>query len=315
MKWREVREADLAECLAIEPRHLGDEIVGPRKALEIWRDLIRSRSFNSAVIESVEPGSGSRIVAFGCGVFVTPAFAAWELDDPRPGINSRLFASIASGNSVVRSPAELSPGEGEDGLDLVNLYGDYRADRLRPDQMDEVRTALANSFLEALAGYHLNRVLIETTGEAQRTLTESAGVFRTVQSFPDERTLMLVNRQTAYSVFGSIAQSLFQFEAPVLALHDTDKHLLAEALGGGTDGELAARLNISHAAVKKRWSSLFERVEKTRPDLLPEPGSAGAADARGPQKRHRILTYVRAHPSELRPFRWRAADESALSSV
>ena len=105
-------------------------------------------------------------------------------------------------------------------------------------------------------------------------------------------------------MIGSLAASLFQFREPVLGLSDTDKHLLAEALDGGTDGELAARINLSPSSIKKRWRSVFERIADVRPDLLPDADDKGWDEARGPQKRHHILAYVRSHPEELRPFRW-----------
>jgi hypothetical protein len=52
MKWREVCEADLPECLGATAPHLGGEIVGRKKALAIWKDLVRSPSFSSVVIAS-----------------------------------------------------------------------------------------------------------------------------------------------------------------------------------------------------------------------------------------------------------------------
>jgi hypothetical protein len=59
---REAREADLLECLAIEPGHLGDRIVGRDRAIEIWKEMLRRRSFHSCVIESAHhPG---RILGF-----------------------------------------------------------------------------------------------------------------------------------------------------------------------------------------------------------------------------------------------------------
>lgn len=51
MEWRTVRDADLMECLRVQPLHLGDEIVGRARALEIWKSLLRRRSFASCVVE------------------------------------------------------------------------------------------------------------------------------------------------------------------------------------------------------------------------------------------------------------------------
>jgi hypothetical protein len=75
---RELREEDLVECLAINPARIGEELVGSTQAVEIWKRLIRSRSFNSTVIEAARCPKGHRIVFFGSAVFVSQAFAEAE---------------------------------------------------------------------------------------------------------------------------------------------------------------------------------------------------------------------------------------------
>ena len=84
------------------------------------------------------------------------------------------------------------------------------------------------------------------------------------------------------------------------ALRDADQELLLAALDGLTDNELSQVLGLKLPALKKRWASLFERVRRVRPDLVPHPES-DAVETRGPQKRHRLLAYLRDHPEELRP--------------
>jgi hypothetical protein len=81
---------DLADCLSLNPRRLGEESVGHCWAMEGWRDLVRSCSFHSTVIEADPRIAGHRIVAFGASVFVSRAFADEEIADPRKesaGIN------------------------------------------------------------------------------------------------------------------------------------------------------------------------------------------------------------------------------------
>lgn len=302
MTWREMCEADLADCFKIEPRHLGAEIVGREAALKVWKALVRSRCFNSVVIES---GTPKRIVASGSSVFVTPDFATEELERPRPFLNSRIIASIASKRSVILPEAVFSGEETHSPLDFVILNGDYLTDSLSQDELDEVQMLLPFTFMEAHLGYRLNRILIEWTGETQRQFHHSSGVWRAVETFAQEdRGLSILTRKDALAVSGSIAAALFQYQEPILHLHETDKHLLAEALRGGTDSELASRMNLSLASIKKRWLSLFQRVSETKPSLLPGCHEQSWNAYRGPQKRHHILAYVRSHPQEIRPFRW-----------
>ena len=76
------------------------------------------------------------------------------------------------------------------------------------------------------------------------------------------------------------------------------------ALSGKTDAELSVDLGLSLEATKKRWLSVFDRVDQFKREILRE--SESASDARGPQKRHRVVAYVRSHPEELRPYAWDA---------
>ena len=71
---RDFRAEDLLECLSINPGHIGDELVGRGRAIEIWKSLIRSRSFTSVVIQADSSIACSRIVGFGASVFVQQRF-------------------------------------------------------------------------------------------------------------------------------------------------------------------------------------------------------------------------------------------------
>ncbi|GGG88506.1 hypothetical protein [Edaphobacter dinghuensis] len=310
MTWREMCEADLTDCFNIEPRHMGAEIVGYEPALKIWRLLVRSRCFNSVVIESSTPKHMKRIVASGSSVFVTPDFATQELERPRPYLNSRILASIASKRSVILPESVLCGEDIHCPVDLVVLNGDYLNDSLSQDELDEVHMLLPFTFMEAHLGYRLNRILIEWTGETQRQFHHSSGVWRAVETYAQEdRGLSIMTRKDALSVSGSVAAALFQYQEPILHLHETDKHLLAESLRGGSDSELAARMNLSLASIKKRWLSLFQRVAEVQPTLVPGHREQSWSSYRGPQKRHHILSYVRSHPQEIRPFRWYSGKE------
>lgn len=309
---REMGEADVARCIEIEPRHLGAEITGDKRAVDVWRSLARSRSFNSVVIESSGPNCARRIIGFGASVFVAADFAARELAQPKPHLNSRIIASAGSTNCVVLPEADLSRPSRQP-LDLVILSCDYLTTSLSQDEVDEIQMLLPFSFMEAHVGYPLNRILLEWTGETQRRIHDSSGVFRSVETFaPGERGLYVLTRKEAFAVSGSVAAPLFQYREPVLDLRETDKHLLAEALRGGSDSELAARMNLSLPSVKKRWLSLFQRVSAVRPELLPE-GGASLSDSRGPEKRRHILAYIRTHPQEIRPFRWISGELPVLA--
>ena len=145
MEWRTVRDADLTECLRVQPLHLGDQIVGRERALEIWKSLVRRRSFASCVLECPGPNGTKRIAGFGSSVFASSAFAMRELQDMRPGLNARLFAAFAVGEQVVPEDAELSHGGGTNGLDLVVLGGNYLPADLSPEEVHQAQMLMPAS--------------------------------------------------------------------------------------------------------------------------------------------------------------------------
>jgi hypothetical protein len=96
---------------------------------------------------------------------------------------------------------------------------------------------------------------------------------------------------------------MYNYREPALGLRQSDQLLLVAALKGATDSELASQLGVSVTAIKKRWLSVFAAFESVEPKLSGISASkAQDCTKRGLQKRHHVLSYVRAHPEELRPY-------------
>jgi len=303
MYWRPISEPDLSECLNIQLACLGDEIVDRRTALRIWKSLLDHPAFQANVIESDRPIAGHSIVACGMGVFVTKAFADREIKTPRPGINSRIIAGLVSGDSVVLSRNQIAAGNAGEGLDFVNMYGTWRDGIMSAAQLAEAQALLGSSFVEHFAGYRFNRVLKEAVGHSRIALARATGTYRMVAEFPETGSALAVaTPESVSSAPYSVAAKLYRYKPPVLRLSPAEQRLLAAALAGKTDAELSIDLGLSIEAIKKRWMSIFERVEQFKPGILSR--SDVDNDGRGPQKRHRVVAYIRTHPEELRPFSW-----------
>jgi hypothetical protein len=72
---------------------------------------------------------------------------------------------------------------------------------------------------------------------------------------------------------------------------------------GETCEELAKSLSISPWTVKKRWHAIYDRVADVDRKLLPPPIAYGPhATSRGPERRRRLLNYLRQHLEEVRPY-------------
>ena len=303
MYWRPISEGDLSECLAIQPACLGDRIVGRDAALRCWRGLLETASFLGNVIESEWPVAGRRIVACGMGIFVTSAYADNEIRNPRPGLNSRIISGIAAGESLLLNRAQIAAGNAGKGVDFVNMYGTWRDGVLSADQLAEVHALLGTSFVEHFAGYRFNRILKEAIGRSRISLVRATGTYRVIAEFQEsESVLAVATPESVLTSPYSVAAALYRYQKPVLRLRPAEQTLLGAALDGKTDSELSAELEVSIEAIKKRWITIFDRVEEFKPEILNNAGTEG--DVRGPQKRHRVVAYIRNHPEELRPYSW-----------
>lgn len=304
MLWRPFHESDLACCLEMQSACLGDAIVGREAALRVWASLVKHHSFLATVIESARPIGGSRIVGCGMGVFVRAAFADREIQAPRHGLNSRIIAGVASGESPISSREAIGIGNAHQGLDFVNLYGTWCDAVTMPDDLANVQMLLGKGFAEQTAGYRFNRILKEVVGVDRIAMARATGTYRLLAEYPEtDSALAIVTRESALAAPYSVAASIYRYHPPMLRLRPAEQELLAAGLNGETDVELSMELGLSVEAIKKRWLSIFDRVRLYGPEIL---SSAGAdSEGRGPQKRHRIVAYVRSHPQELRPYAWR----------
>lgn len=88
----------------------------------------------------------------------------------------------------------------------------------------------------------------------------------------DTVALRLFRGETPFLYWARWLQGYFKYQAPVLALQDSDQDLLIAALKGLTDKDLAQALDLQLSAVKMRWRSIFERLGDLHPDLFPTFG-------------------------------------------
>ncbi len=298
VRWRLAAVTDLPECVLIQREHMGDATLGETGALAAWRELIAHPGALMAVFESVQPKERARLIGFGATVFVEQAFANAELFSPRPGLNARIITSLRHGPSVVLDRHAIARANAADGVDVVVLYGSWRSHGLSDRELQEVQLQLSMSLAQLLSGYKVRTIFGEARG-AQIPYMRQSGTVRELATYPElDMVINLVTASEAFARPTSVTGAMFIFDQPVLGLTAAEQSLLIAALTHATDADLSTSLGIGLAAIKARWRSIFARFADRAPDY-----ESAERERRGPQKRHRVLRYVREHPEELRPFK------------
>ncbi len=227
---------------------------------------------------------------------------------PQPDILSRLLAGIPTGTSILPGRAEIARANAGTGIDLVIPNVVWRDGILSPSERHDVHTNLAGGFTQLVSGYRIHRIAHETHSDYVNAFIAGSHEYRLVAGFPAlGKATYLMNRESGTALPGSLANLIFNFREPQLRLRESDQELLLAALNGATDVDLAAQMNITLAAVKARWRSAYARIGEVRPDLVAEDADNG--NGRGGQKRHGVLTYLRNHMEELRPYDPRAVSK------
>jgi hypothetical protein len=308
MDWRAITVDEIETCLTIAPRAIGDELVGRARAVAAWQSVLRSGALTCAAVVHDD----GRIIGFGGAVFVSEDFVHDELRAPAPGLNARIVASVDAGRPVVLGERDVAAANAGDGLSVVFVDASVRPD-LPLSVRAQAEGQIATACFHTLNGYRLRRALREAVSAEALESIRSQRIFATIDPLdrffrlhPDsgwnrDRALAVADREDCLAVPGSIAAILFSYREPVLGLTRHHQQLLAAALRGLTDDELARSLGLKLPAVKKRWVSVFEHIVRAKPSILPGGADGGEREGRGPQKRHRVLAYLRDHPEELRP--------------
>jgi hypothetical protein len=308
---RPVGKADLEECLQLQPARLGAERIGLKRAMRAWVTVLNDHNACIAsLVEKTTPGSGE-IVGFGLAVFVSSSFADAVLANPQPGLNASIIESIDSGKSVIPSYRYLQAANACATLDHVVMYSNEKPTSLDSSELRLVRNDLARAYMDSFVGYRLRRMLYEVVEESEFEKLKGYRGIRIVRrlstaSLPGTPALWTGNRALCEATAESFSDDPASFAArpfvdrtaPILDFTPSQKRLLAAALRGAENAELAHDLCRTPAAIKRTWAGIFEKCVRHYPALLP----TAEGPLRGQQKRHKVLAYIRAHPEETRPF-------------
>ena len=312
IKGRPLRAVDVHKAAHLIPNRL----IGPGgrvfDSVAACRKLLAAGEMTGTIVEKVDGRDAGEIVGIASAVFVKDEFLRAERERPMPGLSERILAGSLDGTSPVLSVEQTAGANKGPGLNVVTLLHQWDSDRLNADQQREVRMHFMTTFLEDFRGYKLREILWEVPGEDELKWGLAGAGFVLRSDYAEwyenhseplpRRYQGGVTREEALAVESSVTAILFHYHPPQFAFTASQRQMLKIALRHQTDAEIAAELNVSLSAVKKGWAAVFDRVSERNPGLLGDSSAdMRSSVSRGPQKRHRLLTYVRAHLEEVRP--------------
>ncbi|MDQ2730918.1 MAG: hypothetical protein M3Y56_04605 [Armatimonadota bacterium] len=281
------------------------EIVGQE-----WRVLLTQGTAITMVVEDREQPPERRLIGCGQLVFVTDPFVKWARSSPSPQVNRQVTHFLEDGSSPLMTPNEVARANAGTGLNgLFTRWGQARLQVAREEQVI-VGRFMHDAFATQSRGYQIKELLIEAIGEAARDRALCAGFLdrndaRRDQgdypSLPHRHFLMGMTREEAFANEGSVISHFFFYSRPRFGLTPAQQTLLGLCLAQqeASDEALAQALSVPLVKVKNEWRALYRRVMDVDPDLLPLPEGR----ERGPEKKRRLLHYLRQHPEELRLYK------------
>jgi len=297
MRLRLLEAEDVLHCLSVWPfPGVGNDLALPA----VEGGLVEGR-LQGAIIEDSANGA---MLAFGLSGFVGGASVDSAERWSQPLVASLLQAEAAGARPLLAPRAQWAAAQANDLHLVVLAYRQHSFDsRLEPTQA--VLAAGHAAYRLMHEGYPLRSVWQE--GEAADEAWMCAGGMKVKQVYPSAagpgRILCGVSSEEIDSPWPSHTVS-FLFRQTVSRLHLTpmQRRVAHLALWNLNDEQMARRLAISPETVRQHWRGIFERVQGTHPGILAASTHNDAPTGRGPEKRGRVLEFLRGNLHEVRPM-------------
>jgi DNA-binding CsgD family transcriptional regulator len=304
--------ADLEACAALLPAGFRADAAVRSRLIDLWCRLLNADARTFAVIADLERTHPDNIEAFGLSVFVKDRFIDAFCAAPRPYLPALVYEHMLAGDDPVLTSQELLEANSTTGVNVVVLHFGLRNEDLTDARTHQALAAGSAAFYFFHGGYRVKCVLNEVYG-AQAARYMEAGGFRLIHDFQREDpagfadvppahypSLFMLRREWIQPGAVNPLSMLLSAPMPRLYFSATERRLLERALLNESDLQISAGLGISPDSVKKTWRSIYHRVSRQAPYIIPvlDYGSAGS---RGQEKRRHLLDYLRTHLEELRP--------------
>ena len=312
LEHRPTRPKDLTECLDLSFGHVQPNV--RVDLVSLWKKLMADHCVISSVVEDRDRPSGRRIVGFGLGLFVTDDFLREAKADLPPFLALQILAKWKKGNHAWFNRQEIARHNAGMGLNLMVVH--YRVEH---QATLEAEVPIRYQMLKALlglhgaAGYRFKELAQETLVENDLVLIQQSGMkirrdyaeWNGLSALPPDLRPHLIGITQEESNVIAHSHSIFMSPRPRFAFSPGEKDMLERALEGETDRKIGGSLKLSVWTVKKRWQSVYGKVEKIEHGFFQgqeRPGPDPKKESIEQQRRRILLSYLQSHCEEIRPY-------------
>jgi hypothetical protein len=237
-----------------------------------------------------------KLCFFGITGFVLPQELQRALAGRASALRQPLLELEASGKPPFLSRRQVAKANTAGNLVLVHLFGCPDTAELDSPRGQEIHRMAYEAFAFSHGGYRIKEFWQEAVVPEAATYAESTGAreVRRRDAMGAPVRLFRFTREDAVANPGHPLAYLMKYPAARFGLTESQQRLLELALLDVSDRDAASMLFVSAAAIKKRWRSIYTRVEHAAPALA-------GPDVNGADQRRRLLSYLRQHLEELRP--------------
>jgi hypothetical protein len=230
--------------------------------------------------------------------FIRPEYVDKAIAAGSTLLNTVMRAALENRKPFL-SPKEVAQENARGELHCMGLFGNIDGIDLADPVIADFYRASNEGHRFFHFGYAFRAIWREVWPPKHVQELQQVG-FHIVRQMPiaDGRTTTMLRLEREDALANPYAQfaTLFMPPKPRFGFSPGEQRLLEYALLEVSDESAAAELHLSEDAVKKRWRSIYAKVEIADPALLELQQSASA-------RRRALLQYLRKHLEELRPYR------------
>jgi hypothetical protein len=257
----------------------------------LWeRDLV---SF--AIIESVPSPVLPRL--FGGISFVHAEFIV-EARASSSTLPNFILGAAMRGHEPFLTPREVAKQNGHGTLNSMNFLGNIGVIDLTDPELANFYATSNEGYMFLHSGYAYSAMWHEVWNADHVTELQNQGlkIERTIPlSNGRVTTLMSITAKDAVANPYARFSGLFFPPKPLFGFSAGEQQLIELALLESSDEQAAKEIHLSDDAVKKRWRSIYRKVEMVEPELVKSAAS-------GAMRRRTLLHYLLRHLEELRPY-------------